>query len=791
MMSRPSSRASSTPGSESVNKWKIPHYYRRSSAASSQQSSGSEAGTPVTPGTNSMSSPKKVLVEDPKKGKKRPVYRSRKNSRKKAGEMVFVNYTVQDTAPEEGEVEVPVSELPPMAPSPAIGHKKKSSRSRMLKIFGSSKESPKVEEETHLAAFAENDGVYEPEPYLSASKRSCSSFLRYGRFHHAHSKRSEPSADYAPEEVVPKSSQSPNLVKPASAGIFSGNSSRKVKYLGGMVKNESSVDPGYQNATGMSEAPVVAGKPSDDNDASIAFSKMFSRNGANTSGSMPSLISLNQNAQDQQPHSSHSGTGIPSLKKNMSASSISSLSYRCSPIRTASPARPRSSTRGSYNCGVSLHGVVDTEDGSNPILSATDTYLDSRVGNRNGSILRHKKKQDSISDSHRFYSTSASASTILNNNNSSAVTPSSSSLVTPPPFTPGYSLPSNTSASSTPSVMEYAPGGQPATFSGLANGASTSGHHSSFNIVQPCLERDSSSEIFFGDSDFPTPVDSQPALRGIAKATLKEDEEEFNEREHGIAHGTITNSKRRNSLVRQKGDNLDLVLPHGSSTGSSQVGSILTNSTSSITDTSLMGNWQDSSCYASFDTGMGFKAENFEKAASGRAHKMPTATTAIGRTSSKNSDYMPVGNMDSQGKELGMCAQFDFENAAAFFHEQSKNLTSDYGYTAEQSAQRANTPIDEQASAVTSIANYSPSAAATISMDEAANSSLNYREFDRPHYANPMVHSTSTASQSVAGHSVGQWKSINNDLDAITDSFGISDEINDLPFTYQSIHEEQ
>lgn len=742
-MSRPSSRGSVTPGAESVNKWKIPHYYRRSSGASSHQSSGSEAGTPITPGTNSMSSPKKVLVEDPKKGKKRPAYRSRKNSKKKAGDMVFVNYTVQDTASEENAVD----SAPELPPTPAISHKKKSSRSRMLKIFGSSKEPNEADNGAHLAACPENDGLYEHESAQISTKRSCSSFLRYGRFHHGHSKRSENTAE---EEVVPKSSQSPNLVKPASNGIFFGNSSRKVKYLGGMVKNE------------ISSQDSMNGKPSDENDASIAFSKMFTRNGANTSGSMSSLISLNQNLQDQQSQS-HPSVGVPALKKNMSASSISSLSYRCSPIRTASPARPRSGTRGSYTA--SLHSVIDTEDANNAIFTGNDTYLDSRIGNRNTSVLRHKKKQDSISDTHRLYSTSASASTFLNNN-SNAVTPSSSSLVTPPPFTPGYSLPSNTSASSTPSVMEYAHISQPATYNGLINSANSLGHHSAFNINQPLSERDSSSEILFGDSDIPTPVDNQPALRGVSKATLEEDEEKGRMEQEAISNNT---SKNKNLLVRQKVDNLELLLPHGSSTGSSQGGSILTNSTSSIPDSSIMGHWQDSNCYALFDSGTGIKGEHNEKISSGRTLRVASSADL------RNGDNGNIINTGAMEKDF--YAQFDFDNAAAFFHDQSKILAPEFSHVVEQPARNVSTPIDEQASAVTSIANYSPGAAATISMEDTA-----HRD-DRSHHANAMMHSSSNASQATAGNSTGQWKSINNDLDAITNSLGMSDEINDLSFT--------
>lgn len=776
-MSRPSSRASSTPGAESVNKWKIPHYYRRSSGASSHQSSGSESGTPVTPGTSGMYSPKKVLVEDPKKSKKRPAYRSRKSSKKKAGDMVFVNYTVQDTAMEQDGEVGSTPEAPPLAPVPAISHKKKSSRSRMLKLFGSSKDAIEADEGAYLAACVENDGANEGDQSVGTSgKRSRGSFLRYGRFHHAHSKKSGSTTGYAQEEVVPKSCQSPNLVKPISSGIFFGNSSKKVKYLGGMVKSEPSADHSripHNSTMNLNEVSSTDGKHNDENDASIAFSKMFTRNGANTGGSMSSLISSSQPSSEQNRHS-HPNMVIPALKKNMSASSISSLSYRCSPVRTASPARPRSSTRGSYNCATSLHGVFDQDDASNVALTGTESYLDSRTANRSSSIFRHKKKQESISDTHRPYSTSASASMILNNNNSSAVTPSSSSLVTPPPFTPGYSLPSNTSASSTPSALDYPQSGQPAAFPN-----SSTNHQGTFNNSQSALERDYSSEIFFVESEIPTPADTHPALKGITRNATEECLEQETIAQHPklpqeMAWSNAT--KNKNYMVRQKIENLELSLPHGSSTSSSQGASILTTSTSSFNDNNRVGNLPDSNCYEYFDTG----AIAQESQADGNGMVNPYATKM----------FIPVTGEDQPKKqEVSLAAaasipelntEFDFENVAAFFQEQSKIMSPEFGPAEEQHARNVSTPIDEQASAVTSVANYSPGAAATISIEDATNSGVHHRDFDRPTFANPMMHSHSTASQSASGYSMGQWKSINNDLDAITNSLGMGDELNDL-----------
>ncbi|EDO18456.1 hypothetical protein Kpol_1032p50, partial [Vanderwaltozyma polyspora DSM 70294] len=137
-----------SPSAKSINKWKIPHYYKRSQSQHSNQTSkegDSNVSTPV-PNVNLVASPKKVIL-DPI-GNNRGTLSKQKKSSKKNGRMVFVNYTVQDTI-SENELAIESQDMlssqqfasnltvPTDLP---VG--KNNSRRNMLKIFGSTKNSP-------------------------------------------------------------------------------------------------------------------------------------------------------------------------------------------------------------------------------------------------------------------------------------------------------------------------------------------------------------------------------------------------------------------------------------------------------------------------------------------------------------------------------------------------------------------------------------------------------------------------------------------------------------------------
>ncbi|QLQ82050.1 hypothetical protein HG537_0G03040 [Torulaspora globosa] len=797
-MSKQSPRISSS-GVESVNKWKIPHYYRRSSAASSNGSDNAVGSTPSTPGTGVMSSPKKVLLEDPKKGSKRPVYRSRKN-KKKNGEMVFVNYTVQDSSSEDS---TPITGVPTTGVSPVLNSKKKTSRSRMLKIFGSSKAPPVVAGGSNLVSCAENEVMSDPYAVSSTNapaKRSYGSFLKYGKFHGspAHSRPNESVTALLSEEVVPKSVYSPNLVKPASIGRFVGDSPRKVGYLGGGNGEsiESPMEYRYLSARHASsaaelgtyaynkgsvpESVISDKKHTDENDASIAFSKMFSRKRANTGGSESSLLSLSHNAQEQLQ-----STMVPALRKNMSASSISSISYR-SPIRTASPARPRSSTRGSFTHAVSSHNRADSQDASSFI--GAESFLDSQIANGSGSAAKHRRKQESISESNRLYISSATNSTVVNSSgNQNVVTPSSSSLVTPPPFTSGYTVPSNTSASSTPSAMDLTLASHTGSFGNLVNSISSinpTGHHSTLNVSQPVLDRDSSSELLFEESDIPTPIDNLPALTSMSKASETKVEDSIGEIVPSVLKGSNTND-RSIKRTHPNTDALDALLPHEGSTSSSQGGSILTKSTSSVSDNIVIGRWQDQGYYSLIDAGQGgADIRNLEgiheKTIPASAFNLSGGTTTV-----ESLDYeafesqLFLGHGYRQGQQRHQVdMEFDFINSASFLNKQTEislGGSNDSG----QAEAAVGTPVNGQISTVTSVANFSPGTNATVLAEEGENSGVYHRNFDRSGVRpNSMPHAH-RSGQLLPLYSMGQWKAINNDLEAITDSLGISGEMTD------------
>lgn len=838
-MTKPSQtpRAGSTPAAGSVNKWKIPHYYRRSSA--SQQSIASDPGntsTPNTPGVNVMNSPKKVLLEDPKKSKKRVGCRSRKNSRNKSGEMVFVNYTVQDSGSDasnsvrsESTSASPMAMTQPLSPTATPIVKKKSSRSRMLKIFGSSKDPPSVDvapdtsEESMLSSEGSSNDTFVPKSASFTEKRSYSSFLKYGRVYGSSASigaSSSPAlstpAPQAQQEVVPRSSPNPKLVKPITntRDIFQGpgrgvhlfrnknkkqsalvvtehvfdNAENEAQYMGrdkNFLRNNA-IDLYSNNKVPSSEPSFTRNKTTDENDASIAFSKMFTRKRANTGGSMSSFASLNKLQQQQheqqlqQQNLMCQTNMIPSFEKNMSMTSISSLSNRYSPIRTASPARPRSITRGSSSNRLSRdltpsHTVSDLSDISNGIFNGTESFLDTQIGskNSNSNSQRHKRKQDSISDLHKTYTPSTSAPAF--NNSSTVVTPSSSSLVTPPAFTSGYTIVSSTSASSTPSVLEPSQPNQIiGPTSNITSGTNPLELSTSSNVASSMLDRDSSSEVLFEDSDFPTPLDNLPALKGIPRTTLEEEEED--EEKEAVEGGRL--------YVNYNSENLDFMqLAHGGSTSSSQVDSVLTNSVFSITDTSLLGKyWQDQSSYTITNMGLGskdVKVDNFGETSSGTTSKLSTATTVPDRKNLDNVDKTALpGNNESKDKVLKMCMEFDFENPNSFFQEQTRILGSGSGHHTEHSGVSTKTLMEGQNSAVTSVANVSPGTAATLSFEDIAHSASQYRSF----HDQANNHANSMPSLTAASNSLGPWKAINNDLDAIADSCYSTEDMNDISY---------
>ncbi|AMD22205.1 HGL135Cp [Eremothecium sinecaudum] len=144
----------------------------------------------------------------------------------------------------------------------------------------------------------------------------------------------------------------------------------------------------------------------DENDASIAFSRMFTRKRANTGGSVSSIVS---NSQIVSP------CNIPG---NTSVNSIQSLLY--SPIRSHSPGRSRSNTKCSSNtripcepsskCLSSISTGTATNQQPQSIHKSDSiiemgSYIDTHVRQR----YSHKKKQESILESLKQYQQSSTS----------------------------------------------------------------------------------------------------------------------------------------------------------------------------------------------------------------------------------------------------------------------------------------------------------------------------------------------------------------------------------------------
>lgn len=155
----------------------------------------------------------------------------------------------------------------------------------------------------------------------------------------------------------------------------------------------------------------------DENDASVAFSKLFTRKRTNTGGSISSLLSLSAT----QP-------SIPALDRHQSSTSVTS-SMRYSPIRSGSQNRTRSNTRTSNHRLsrdlTSLQTSMKISNTDSSELPGMESYLDTH---NKGNKPTHRKKQESISDMARLHSAQGA---VMNYACTNSITSISSSSSTP------------------------------------------------------------------------------------------------------------------------------------------------------------------------------------------------------------------------------------------------------------------------------------------------------------------------------------------------------------------------
>lgn len=284
--------------------------------------------------------------------------------------------------------------------------------------------------------------------------------------------------------------------------------------------------------------PIVNIKESgEDNDASIAFTKMFSRKRANTGGSIGSSTSNNAL---QTSITSKSMVNKINNHRTTSMNSLSSVSNKFSPIRTVSPVRPRSNTRTSsgYRQSRDLSAVASSIMSNDTGVSTptSEMFLDTQ-GKRN---FGHKKKQESISDTTKFQNTPNAS------NNSIATTPSS--LLGTSYFSSNLVPQNNYSNTSTPAATDIGALGSN-YFSGktVVNSRQTSDlsilTDKDFQLESELLE----------NSDVPTPIERMQPIRGISVTAIQEIDEE----ERGNDREVVDEESHQQFMSMISSDNVD------------------------------------------------------------------------------------------------------------------------------------------------------------------------------------------------------------------------------------------
>lgn len=643
-MVKPSNSGKLKITSDAMNKWKIPHYYKRSGKNSATSTPVSEVtNSPLRLHEASVSSPKKIVLED----RNRATPRSRKSNKK--GQMVFVNYTVQDeerSSPQPDQQAIDAMKEAMVLESKGLSNRK-TSRRRMLKIFGSSREEvaadesgPRVQSLENVVESSSNTSSSASTP--NSARKSYSSFLKYNRQgsgdvkgingggSSSSSNNNNASVDFnamlvgnnangirysaknnsgtksadelsnmmTPDEIVPKSSHDPSLAKPPRATISDrkrsiSSSAIPMKVASTMSLNSKVTKPGrklsttttlsnpssqntpfiefenadfsdsyhisdsyYNQTDNLSSAslasfisnpnmqdnnntlstditnmdttdklnnyPIAYTRESgEENDASIAFTKMFGRQRANTGGSTGSSTSSN---------TLHTGLPPKSMvnkvnnHRTTSMNSLSSISNKFSPIRTVSPVRPRSNTRTSsgYRQSRDLTAVAASimNNETNVVATTGEMFLDGQ-GKRN---LTHKKKQDSISDTYKLQNTPSASN---NSNNTIATTPSS--LLGNSYFSNNLISQNSYSNTSTPAATDNT-----TLESNYFSGKTVINSSRQTSDISILADKDFLFEgEMFENADIPTPVERVAPIRGISVTAIQEIDEEEKTNERG------------------------------------------------------------------------------------------------------------------------------------------------------------------------------------------------------------------------------------------------------------------
>ena len=637
--SQESPRSNMLKSSDSMNKWKIPHYYKRSSNSHHNNSDHQRSSTSTNSNNDSyitesslsgianipniqssstagfINSPKRLVSESRSRNKSVSSVPStnslkRHSKKKNKNDMVFVNYTVQDKVDDKNSLQQgtplqqPTDVLKDEMISPIISESSKQQeqtfpvsqklyRKRMFKIFGSSKHQKSVPVLNHgtdeasvaLERSLSSSNLYNPN---CIGKKSYNAFLKYSKLNregnydtitndNTVSFNQNPSnlneIDIANMEYVPKSKNDPTLAQPPTTASKSNlilnslntmtqsinrkySQSNNNNNSNSVIKRSISVNEGLKvGSYGLGqiipqyiEQEGIDSKAVEENDASVAFSKLIYKKRTDTNTSSQSLISPPTTGINKTSTNNTNGITIskPRNQRTASVTSLSSTNSRYSPLRIQSPARPRSSTRGSsvhrlsrdistiYSPNNALHDI-------SPLLETDTVFLDSRLPNSDNSTnnaskrvsvlssgsltnvnkIGHRRKQESISDNYKFVSTFSNGTCSRSASTTSATTPnttlntssfapmtSSGLLLTPPYATPSLTQQANSlSVASTPSGIELY----------KLNNANNSSRQTTY-INQFQQQGEISNDVCDALADF---TESLPLIKGISKEQTK------------------------------------------------------------------------------------------------------------------------------------------------------------------------------------------------------------------------------------------------------------------------------
>ncbi|CAB4255504.1 similar to Saccharomyces cerevisiae YER167W BCK2 Protein rich in serine and threonine residues involved in protein kinase C signaling pathway, which controls cell integrity [Maudiozyma barnettii] len=462
---------------------------------------------------------------------------------------------------------------------------------------------------------------------------------------------------------------------------------------------------------GISPSQYSPNVKHEDNDASIAFSKMFTQK--KRASTMDSI----------------SNAGNKDINTG-----LSSMNNIYSPIRTVSPARQRSSTRGSstYRLSRDISSLSSVRDGPE------NSYLDSQQytqkvpisnngssGSNNNNRLGHRKKQESISEIYR------QQQQMINN---TVVTPSTNvPFVTPPYFTSNLAIPSSNSTSSTPSVGDISASGLIHTQGGA-------------NMNQNVYMNTNGSTYFDGNgsidnshnnamielSDIQTPLESIPAIDTMTSNTTPMQGTPSNNIIKQTKNIKSTNSNNNNN----EHENIPY-MPNDASTGSSSaLESIMTNSLSTTTSHTLnmptnapnmVYQTQDGEPFTLVNTGMGSNDINLNHFGGG---KVPISSNQSIMIPQNASD---VTNMADDQLIQHMYMEFDFENPTGMLSELIRSGNNVH-------TSNINTAMSTHSPTLTSVAGpASSSSPSTIVPPNGGNNTFNHHTNEHGNSMNTMM----------------------------------------------------